>query len=81
MATGGPASQDAPDRVHTYALLRATIELSNKKYMAVWRTSRAQTYIKLHYCGEDGQEEFVPSFSIQTFWSGPVLSVEAMYTW
>ena len=67
-----PASKDDPDRVHTHALVRETIELSEKKYMAGWRTSRAQTYIKLSYGNGDGQEEFVPSFSIQAKWSGPV---------
>ena len=32
MATGGPAPQDAPDRVHTYALLRATIDFFTREF-------------------------------------------------
>ena len=46
-ATGGPASQDAPDRVHTYALLRATIEFSNGIKNSVWGITCSLTYIKL----------------------------------
>ena len=34
-ATGRPTYQDDPDRVHTYALVRETIELSDKKYILV----------------------------------------------
>ena len=44
---GTPTNQDDPESVHTYALLRVTIELSEKKYTTSWGTCSTFTYIKL----------------------------------
>ena len=57
-ATGAPAPKDGPDRVHTYALLRATIEFSNGVKNSVWGITCSLTYIKLSnrngvHCAEE----------------------------
>ena len=41
MAGMAPVPKDDPDRVHTYALVRETIEFSHGSFAAVWGIASA----------------------------------------
>ena len=67
-----PVPKDDPDRAHTHALVGETIEFSHGTKNSVWVMISSSTDIKLSNGNGDGQEEFVPSFSIHKHRSSPV---------
>ena len=60
MATRAPVPKDAPDRVHTYALVRVTIEYQKSGDGVPWGMSSTSTYIKLSNGSGDRQKFYVP---------------------
>ena len=67
-----PVPKDGPDRVHTHALVRETIELSKKKYTGRCGTCSTLTYIKLSNGNGDRQKPCGPSFCGQSQQGTPV---------
>ena len=55
-ASMAPVPKDSPDRVHTYALVRETIEFLHGTKNSVWGMVSSSTYIKLSKRNGDRQK-------------------------